>query len=136
MREEKLFEKFGVKRIINGLTPFLTDQRCARIDRLLKSRIGSVHVAAESPADLHNAFAMVRTAEALGVCHFHLIGQERKGRMGRQTMRGTERWMHLRLHTEFDDFIADTKGISLIGATPRAELTLEQVPIDRPICLI
>ncbi len=136
MNEEKLIEEFGVQRVINGLTPFLTEQRCARIDNLLKSRIESVHVAAESTADMHNALAMVRTAEALGAFHFHLIGQERKKRMGRQTMRGTDRWMHLHLHEKLGSFIENMKSVVLIGASPRAEMTLEEIPIDQPLCLL
>ena len=96
-------EKWGADAIIKKLAPYLTEDRKQRILPVIDHRIKSIQAAVEDPSDIHNALAIVRTAEALGLTGAHLIGVPRKGK-GRQTMRGSDKWMNIHSHDSLADF--------------------------------
>jgi len=124
--------------VVEALSPHLTDRRKERIEQALRRRIGSVHVAVENPADVHNAIATVRTSEALGVNHLHIVGGGLKKGRGKGVLRGTDRWVHLLRHPSLALFLSSIKGGGrlLAGASPEGERELEALPVDVPLCLI
>lgn len=122
--------------IIQTLKPYLSEKRMERIESVLSKRIRSVHVAIESPYDVHNGLAIVRTAEALGVSHMHFIQAEMKKGQGRATTRGTLKWTHLHSHETFSDFLENRGGFHLAGASVEGTMMLEELPVDRPLCLL
>lgn len=131
----RYLRSLGAKTIIEKLSPYLTDERKQKIDPVVKYRIQSIQTAVEAPSDIHNALAMVRTAEALGLTDAHLIGKPRKGR-GRQTMRGSDRWMNLHSHSSLDTFQKSMKGFVIYGATPHGNTPLHALSLDRPCCFL
>lgn len=134
---EELLKKYGAETIIDRLAPFLTENRQERIIPVLDHRLGSIQVAVENPTDVHNSLAVVRTAEALGMLHTHLIGHPQK-KKGRQTMRGSDRWVNLYRYETFSAFNTEIKknGIKLYGATPRGTIPMEAVPVYQPCCFL
>lgn len=125
----------GAAQIISKLSPYLTDERKERILPIVDHRIKSVQAAVEDPCDIHNALAIVRTAEALGLTDAHLIGEPSKGK-GRQTMRGADRWMNLHSHNSLEIFQTAMEGMVIYGASPRGSIPLEEVPLDTPCCFL
>ena len=136
MQLEDLLIKFSPERIIETLSFFLTEERKVRIDQVLEKRVKGVQVALEAPADIHNALAVTRTGEALGVYQFHLIDAQLIKGQGKATMRGSSRWIHLYRHNTLEVFRSKMKGFILAGASLDGELTLEELPKDRPLCLL
>jgi tRNA (guanosine-2'-O-)-methyltransferase len=134
MNEEDILREFGAERVVECLTPMLTDGRIARIEEVLGRRIGGVQVAVEAPTDPHNAIAVIRTAEAMGLYRMHLIATE--FRKKRRTTCGSSRWVDLQSHECIEDFVQGMEDVLLVGACPRGKGSLEEVPIDRPICLL
>lgn len=134
---EKLTANFGNARILSSLSPYLSERRRAKIGPIIEKRLGSVHVAVESPTDIHNALAIVRTSEALGLMHIHIIGWPKK-RRGRETMQGADRWVEIHYYPGIDEFvqIIKSKGFALFGAAPRGEETLDSLPVETPMCLL
>lgn len=133
----KYLDKWGADAIIQKLVPYLTEERKERILPVVDHRIKSIQVAVEDPSDIHNALAIVRTSEALGLTDAHLIGEPSKGR-GKQTMRGSDRWMNLKSHFHLDNFKKemDHRGLIIYGATPRGKTPLEEIPLDKPCCFL
>jgi len=135
MKFMEIIDRYGEETLINLFGPLITDRRKERMKEIVDNRIGSVHVAIEEPADIHNALAIVRTAEAFGVANIHLIREHYNRRKGRKTMQGSNRWSHLHAYRSFRGFFSESTHF-LIGAAPHAEQTLDDVPVDRPICLL
>lgn len=135
---ETVFREFSLDEIIETLEPFLTEARMKRIEEVINQRFKSVHVAIESPADIHNAVAIVRTAEAFGVGHVHLIDANMKKRQGRSTARGTMHWTHLKKHTSFHDFLNQMRSDNflLAGTCVKGGQPIESLPCDQPLCLL
>src|SRR5688572_15134644 len=70
---DRFIARAGSSAMIAALASSITDERRARIEQVLHGRLSTLEVAVERPEDPHNAAAIVRTAEALGVMHVHVI---------------------------------------------------------------
>lgn len=133
---ESILQEFPQEKIIEALLPFLTDERIQTIERVLAQRITSVHVAIERPYDIHNGLAAIRTAEALGVNHFHFINAEMKKGQGKGTTRGTLKWIHLYKHPSLEEFLRKKGEMIVVGAALEGSIPLEEVPIHKPLCFL
>ena len=135
---EEIFGRYAPKQIVDTLSPFLTENRKCRINETLLSRIHSVHVAMENPADIHNALAIVRSGEALGISNMHIIREKPKNHRGARACRGGYRWTDLLYHPRFENFEDHIrqKGFLLAGACVSSKMKLEELPLDNPLCLL
>jgi tRNA (guanosine-2'-O-)-methyltransferase len=135
---ERLAARHGTSAMIEALRPFVTEQRRTRIDAVVRGRLRGVEVAIEQPYDPHNAAAVVRSAEALGAWSVHVIAASERILRARGTTTGTHTWIDTRHHRDLDGFLAVTRdnGMLLAGACVDATHMLDELPIDRPICLV
>lgn len=60
-------------RIVEALRPFVKDNRMERLSRVVGSRRAGLHLVLENIHDPHNAAAVLRTAEGLGIQHVHIV---------------------------------------------------------------
>ena len=67
-----------------------TDARIQRMETVLALRLGHVRCAAEALYQRHNVSAILRTCDAFGVHHVHLVGEDFTATRG--AARGAERW--------------------------------------------
>lgn len=137
-RLEMMIQEYGAEHVIASLQAYLTDARFARIDQVIASRIHSVHIALESPYDILNSQAVVRSAEAMGVDHVHIITSQLKKNQGRKTASGASQWVNTCWYAQFHDFSCAMRdrGFLLAGASLQGKLTLEELPATQPICLV
>ncbi len=132
----ELLKVFPNKKIIETLAPFLTEERIKTIDQVLGNRIRSVQAAIEGPYNIHNGFAVIRTAEALGISHVHFIKAQMKKGQGKSTAKGTLKWTHLVRHRSLKDFQDAKGGFLIAGACANGRERLETLSIDRPVCFL
>ncbi len=119
------------------LGPMIAEERRARIERVLEGRLDALHVAVERPADPYNAAAIVRTAEAVGALHVHVVDTREDALHARKTTQGSFNWLHTYHHASLDGLLAlQRRGVRLCGAMMDGAFTLEELPIDRPLCLL
>ena len=132
----ELLKVYPNEKIIETLIPFLTEERMQTIDQVLTNRMRSVQIAIERPYDIHNGLAVVRTGEALGVSHIHFIKTQMKKGQGKGTTKGTMKWIHLHRHPSLQEFHKAKGDILLAGASADGEMSLENLPLDHPICFL
>ena len=135
---EVLAAHYGSEQIAAILEPYVSERRRARIEASLDGRLASVEVAIERPYDPHNAAAVVRSAEALGAWAVHVIEASEKILRARGTTTGTHHWIETRHHRDLDAFVAEQRdrGMRVVGACVDATHMLEELPVDRPLCLL
>ncbi len=135
---EAIITAQGPDRVVERLLEYLSESRRDRIESVLTGRLNGIEVALESPYDPRNASAVVRSAEAFGLRAIHVILASRKILETRGTTRGTHNWIHTQNWTAIDEFVADVRGRGMIlaGACPGAPRMLEDLPVDRPICMV
>lgn len=96
-----------------------------------------VRCAVEHVHHRHNASAILRTCDALGIHTVHVVGDERF-RASQGPARGAERWLDLRAHRSTEEAVAALRaeGVALWVADldPEARAP-EAIPLDRPVCI-
>ncbi|NCF71114.1 MAG: hypothetical protein GWP59_05375 [Chlamydiales bacterium] len=136
---EEAIEKLGSEDFINLLSPLLTCSRKSKIDLVLQQRLSGIRLAIESPADIHNVFAAIRSTEALGVMHVDLINSHSTKKLAKNTTTsGAHRWVHLNSYSHFDPYQKSMKEKDTIigGACHDGKLTLQELPLDKNVALI
>lgn len=110
-----------------------------RIDRLaaaLAQRIGHVRCAIEAVHHRHNVSAILRTCDALGLQHVHLVEGHFSPSKG--AARGAERWLDLHKHKLPDEAVAELKAAGFaiwVADFADPPVPPEAIPFDRPVCL-
>ncbi len=114
----------------------MNTRRTERMASVLGRRLGHVRCAIEGLYHAHNIAAVLRTCDALGVHHAHLV--QGHFQPGRKAARGAERWLDIHLHEDADAAIAELRaaGCSVwVADLDEHALPPEEVPLDRPVCL-
>ncbi|GJM06712.1 MAG: hypothetical protein DHS20C10_04460 [marine bacterium B5-7] len=133
---ERILQQHGAESVINTVQPFLTEKRQERIATVIPQRLQSIHIAAESPCDPRNAAAIVRSAEAFGVQHVHVIQAEGRAVKSPGVTQGAFHWVHLHHYDTLNTFLSEKPTPLLAGACMDASMTLQELPLDKPICLL
>jgi len=84
--------------VIETLEPLAVDERRQRLWSVIRSRIGSVTVLMDAPHDPHNAAAVLRSCDGLGIPRVHLVPREEDFAVGRTVSKGAERWIEVIRH--------------------------------------
>ena len=125
-------------RIIEALTPYVTERRRARISRVVESRLCGVEVALERPYDPHNAAAVVRSAEITGAGRVHVVAASERILKAKRTTTGAFHWVQTSQHAAVEYLVEDarSRGMLLAGACVDGDVDLEALPVHEPICLV
>lgn len=83
------------ERLTGFLGQYLTDSRRAMIDRVLDQRTRHITLVLEDIYQSHNASAVVRTCECLGIQDLHIIESANKYSVNKKVLMGSYKWMNL-----------------------------------------
>jgi tRNA (guanosine-2'-O-)-methyltransferase len=125
-----LVDAYGPEQVVRVLEPLVGEARRARVLAVLGARLESVAVVFDGPYDPHNGAAVVRSCEAFGVQHVHVV--ERPGTRflaARSVARGAQKWIDLTAHARADTLLAWARdaNMPLVGAHPEGELAPEDL---------
>ncbi len=121
------------------LAAALRPARWARIQAVLDRRLGAVRVVLENLHHPHNTSAVLRTCEALGVQHVHLVESVEECRPSRRVSRGAHKWLTVTQHDGFPECadLLRERGFRLFAAMlDPAARPLEQIPVAEPVALV
>ncbi|MFT3928299.1 MAG: RNA methyltransferase [Myxococcales bacterium] len=135
---DAMIDQLGARALVDTLEPFLTEARKARIEQVLAGRLESVRVGVECPEDPHNAAAVVRSAEALGAMHVHVVDAPTGALHAPGTTQGAYCWVHTYHHASLEELVGAMRreGVALAGAMMEGAFTLEELPNDRPLMIL
>lgn len=135
---KQLLNLYDPDFVIKKLSSILTDERYLKIEAISTQRLDDVAVAAEGIWDIHNAMALIRSAEAMGVDQVFLVDGDYHKIKGRETSRGSVDWVQVEEVDLWSNFSKKmhAEGWKLAGACPRGSITLEELPVEGKICLL
>lgn len=118
---------------IAALEPLVTEQRRARLGEVIARRLGAVTVVMDAPHDPHNGGAVVRSCDAFGVQHLHVIERYEPFVVATTVAKGSEKWIDVHRHATADDAAAVLvrRGHEFVATDPDGELVpedLRQIP--------
>lgn len=102
------------------LASFLMPQRLARIRDVLSKRTNHITVVLEDIYDPHNASAVLRSCDAMGIQTVHIIQKRHTFQVKEGVSMGTGRWLDLRMHKETSECFDELRknGYSIASASP------------------
>lgn len=126
--------------LYDRLSAFISENKRSLFDRIAPERTRHVTVVMEDIYQPHNASAVVRTCDLLGVQDIHIIENRNKYVMNPDVTLGSSKWTDMYRYREHtDNSLAcmehlKNKGYRIVATTPRAEnVTPHDIPIDTPL---
>ncbi len=117
-----------------------TERRIERVRRVLDLRQPDLRVVLESVTNVHNASAAMRTCDAAGVLHVHLIGSGPEALpVNTAISTQADKWLELHFHPTLTACLADLKRAGFqVAATCLEEGSLPHTELDytRPTAVI
>lgn len=130
--------------VVRALAPYLSEGRKRRIERVLRARLGWITVVLENLYDPHNGAAVLRSCEAFGLLHVHIVEGGEAFAFSRKVSQSAHKWLAVHLHRSFDacaDLLA-AAGFELWAALPPplrggpAPTYFDAIALDRPVALV
>lgn len=85
----------SAKKVIEELSPLLTEERKSKIDKVVQNRCQSVSVVMENIYDRGNVSAVMRSMEAFGFIDGHLVELGEKFKEANRVTAGADKWVEL-----------------------------------------
>lgn len=137
-------------RLFAQLDDLITPQRRQRMQDVLAARTAHLAVVFEDVYHPHNASAVLRTSECLGLQDVHVVENVKLFRPCRDIARGSARWLTITRWQTGGVAAADTNGggidaclahlracgYAIAATSPAADaVPLAEVPLDRPLAV-
>jgi tRNA (guanosine-2'-O-)-methyltransferase len=123
----------------HAVTAELSPRRVARVVDVVLRRLQSVTVVMENVADPHNASAVLRTAEGIGLDAIHVVEQPNKWEKNAAISRGAERWIEVVKHQGLARCLGDlsARGFQLFAAdVGEGCVPVHEIDVTRPVALV
>jgi tRNA (guanosine-2'-O-)-methyltransferase len=124
---------------VRVLEPLVTEERRARLRRVVGERLDSVTVLMDAPHDPHNGGAVVRSCDAFGVQRLHIVERSEAFLVASTVTRGTEKWVDVHRYRSANAALEklEAQGHELVATDPDGELRPEDLrDIARPALVI
>jgi tRNA (guanosine-2'-O-)-methyltransferase len=123
---------------IETLEPLVTSERRARLAAVIGQRLEAVTVLMDAPHDPHNGGAVVRSCDAFGVQHLHVIERHEPFVVATTVAKGSEKWIDVHRHRAAEDAAAALSGggYEFVATDPEGELLPEDLRAVRRLVLV
>ena len=88
----------------------VTDERRARLQHVIERRLASVVVVLDGPHDPHNGAAVLRSCDAFGVQHLHVVERYEPFLAARTVAKGSEQWVDAHTYSSTDRLLEVLSG--------------------------
>jgi tRNA (guanosine-2'-O-)-methyltransferase len=96
--------------VLKHIGPLLTEERRAKIDRVVALRNFDTAVVLESIYDRGNVSAVMRSAEGLGFGNFHVIETQEKFKESARVTQGADKWVEVKKWKQTADCVKSLKA--------------------------
>jgi tRNA (guanosine-2'-O-)-methyltransferase len=130
--------------LTNHLAQYITDNRKSAIDKVLDRRTRFVTIVLEDIYQSHNASAVVRTCECMGLQDLHIIESKSKYGINKKVLKGSNKWITMKRYKEkgADNSLNCFSGLRqagyrILAMDPSPDgISLEDVPISEKLALV
>jgi len=131
------------KQLYYYLSSFITESRKKKFEEIIAKRTRYITVVLEDIFQSHNASAVLRTAECLGIQDVHIIENKNTYNINPKVTLGSAKWINI---IRYNDLANDTEncifklkktGYRIIATCPHREgYTLHKFPLDSPAAFV
>ena len=91
------------KALFDYLSPYVTDNKKQKFDIVLSNRTRHLTIVLEDVFKSHNASAVMRTAECMGIQDIHIVEQRNPFDYNPYVLRGSGKWLTLHRYNETEN---------------------------------
>ncbi len=130
------------KALANYLQSFITEQRSQRFAEVLKWRTHWLRIGLVDLYQQHNASAVLRTCDAMGVQHVHIVETYNEFETNPDVALGSQQWLSLHQHNGPNALHECISGLKAEGIRVAAAVLhkdskpIQELPIDRPVTVL
>ncbi len=120
------------------LENIISDNRKAKIKKVLNDRTNHFTVVVEDIFQMHNASAVMRSCEVFGIQELHVIEQRYGKSIDKEIAMGAQKWVDIKTFDSVSNCIITlkTKGYQIIATTPHdTDCLLDDFDITKPSAL-
>ncbi|QOI98014.1 MAG: RNA methyltransferase [Flammeovirgaceae bacterium] len=121
-------------KLIEHLGEYITKHRKQLIDQVLDSRTRHLTVVLENIYQSHNASAVVRSCECMGLQDIHIIEGETPYQVNKKVLKGSYKWVNVMRYKSKDVQAAKScfgllkaKGYSIVITDPAGEVSIHEL---------
>ncbi|MEZ2415691.1 TrmH family RNA methyltransferase [Muriicola sp. E247] len=125
--------------LINYLETFVSGKRLQRFEEVLNLRTRYITVVMEDIYHLHNASAVIRSADIFGIQDVYIIEQRFSDRLDKKIALGAEKWTDIHRYGGTKECIDNlrAKGYKIFVTTPRSDAcTLDQISVNQKMAIV
>ena len=123
---------------------FVSEHKKEFIDRVLNHRTRYVTIVLEDIYQSHNASAVIRTCECLGLQDIHVIETSSEWTTNKKVLKGSHKWLDIIRYKKKDANNTEEcfnqlrkLGYRIAVADPSADgLSVEEIGLDKPLALV
>lgn len=130
-------------KLYNYLISFITKARREKFEEIIKYRTKYLTIVLEDIFQPHNASAVLRTAECLGIQDIHIIENKNSYKVNPDVALGSAKWINIVKHNSSENNTIDcilklkSKDYKIIATSPHYNgYMINNLPIDKPIALV
>ena len=117
----------------------LSAHRAQRMIDVAAARLRGVTVVMENLVDNHNASAVLRTCEGLGVDVMHVVEQPNRWEKNKAIARSADDWVTVKRHQKLAPVLGDlqARGFALYAADVGPGcISVADIDVSQPVCLV
>lgn len=130
----------GIEEQLALLNEYVSEHKQQLFKKVVTDRTKKITVVLENIYQSHNASAVLRTCDLLGVQDVHIIEDRNPFQPSKNVTQGAAKWLNLKRYSEQGATSTCTENLKAQGyvlacANPHANTELGQIPTDRPIAI-
>ncbi len=119
----------------------ITDRRKKRIENVLHARQPDLTLVMENIHDPHNLSAVMRSADAVGILHVHLLyhGGQEMPELKRSSSAGAHKWLEVHTHTSVDECFGALRRRNMKIYTTHLQedaVSIFELDLTKPVALV
>jgi tRNA (guanosine-2'-O-)-methyltransferase len=125
--------------VFDTLSPFVSEERLARMRDVLTRRTRNLVLVVEDLYDPHNMSAVVRTAEAHGVQELHVVEHRTRFAPHKKITLGAHNWMDIQRYGAPEDCLTHLRdrGFQVVtGALTPRSIPIHAIDFARPTAMV
>lgn len=139
----KQYDKPTRDFLLSYLSEMISDERWARFHEILDHRTRYITVVLEDIYQPHNASAVIRTCDLLGIQDLHIIENDNPYEINPDIVVGSNKWINIFRHNSKNHNTLSSfkklhkKGYRIVATSPhKDDCTLEELPLDQKTALV
>lgn len=131
------------QEIIEYLSGIINEDRQQLLKSVIQQRTRHLTVVMEDFYQAHNASAVIRSCECMGLQEVHIIENNNEYMLNPDVVQGSSKWVELYRHNREDENNTEicveslkTRGYTIAATTlSETAISLDDVPVDEPLAL-